>query len=538
MGEKGIGRLAIAAIGPQVLVLTRAARPNGLHPLVVSFIHWGLFEIPGIDLDSIEIPIEEMPNGELPDRSIIERLVNRIRSNVLELGKKVPRLDRDRIEKDFELAAISPRQIEQAVRDGPILGGTGYGTHFYVRPTSELLADDIDSKDEDTASPLEKMLLGFSNTMMPNRPSPAITAEFRDHHEDGTVDELIGGRTFFTPDEFASADHHIEGNFDEFGQFEGTVAIYRQLPHAHTIQWPRATGRRTECGPFSVKFAYLQGLLKDSRLPPEQWALLSRKLNRIGGLYVYRDGIRILPYGNSDYDFLNIERRRTKSASDWFFSYRRLFGAVEISQAKNPNLVEKAGREGFRANYAYRQFTNILENFCERLAIDFFRPISQFGDDFLTIRQDLNREAELLKRREQSTRARRKDLSDRLNRFFSDLEAGTRSKLADGIRAKIRSRVEAARAIEDPDRAAQLLLEIEAEARHSAAQLAENATIVRPRGVGLSKAQQSDWAAYVKNAEKIEREVVAPLRSDLDAIISETVAAEGYNLDRRRRVLV
>lgn len=48
-GEKGIGRLAIAAIGPQVLVLTRAIRPDGLKPLVVSLINWGLFEIPGID---------------------------------------------------------------------------------------------------------------------------------------------------------------------------------------------------------------------------------------------------------------------------------------------------------------------------------------------------------------------------------------------------------------------------------------------------------------------------------------------------------
>ncbi len=60
-------------------------------------------------------------------------------------------------------------------------------------------------------------------------------------------------------------------------------------------------------------------------MPPDEWARLSGKLNKIGGLYVYRDNIRILPYGNSDYDFLGIERRRTKSAQDWFLSYRRLF---------------------------------------------------------------------------------------------------------------------------------------------------------------------------------------------------------------------
>ena len=49
-GEKGIGRLAIAAIGPQVLVLTRAGRRAMRGKLVAAYIHWGLFELPGINL--------------------------------------------------------------------------------------------------------------------------------------------------------------------------------------------------------------------------------------------------------------------------------------------------------------------------------------------------------------------------------------------------------------------------------------------------------------------------------------------------------
>ena len=53
MGEKGIGRLAIAVIGRQVLALSRAIRDDGLHDLVAAFINWGLFEIPGIDIDMI-----------------------------------------------------------------------------------------------------------------------------------------------------------------------------------------------------------------------------------------------------------------------------------------------------------------------------------------------------------------------------------------------------------------------------------------------------------------------------------------------------
>src|SRR5436309_844111 len=49
LGEKGIGRLAIAVIGSQLLILTRAKREERLEDLVAAFIHWGLFEIPGVD---------------------------------------------------------------------------------------------------------------------------------------------------------------------------------------------------------------------------------------------------------------------------------------------------------------------------------------------------------------------------------------------------------------------------------------------------------------------------------------------------------
>ena len=57
MGEKGIGRLAISVIGSQVFVMTRARRDDGFHNLITAFINWGLYELPGVDLDSILIPI-------------------------------------------------------------------------------------------------------------------------------------------------------------------------------------------------------------------------------------------------------------------------------------------------------------------------------------------------------------------------------------------------------------------------------------------------------------------------------------------------
>ena len=130
---------------------------------------------------------------------------------------------------------------------------------------------------------------------------------------------------------------------------------------------------RTLCGPFRVNLAHLQGNARESRVPGAEHAALQQKLDRFGGIYVYRDGIRVLPYGNSDQDWLNIETRRNKGQAYYFFAYRRIFGAVEITQADNAALVEKAGREGFQTNKAYRQLRSILENFFIQLAADFFR---------------------------------------------------------------------------------------------------------------------------------------------------------------------
>jgi signal transduction histidine kinase len=537
MGEKGIGRLAIAAIGPQVLVMTRATRLDGLSPLVASFIHWGLFEVPGVDLNQIHIAVEEVPQGTLPDASLIRELVNQVRANILSLGSEIPAPFRAQLLADLELANLDPTEIDKRLT-GPSLRDHGYGTHFYIRPTSSVMADDIDGGGSSDASPVQKMLLGFSNTMMPGRPRQTITAEFRDHHEDGTTDELIAGNTFFTPDEFESADHHIEGDFDEYGQFSGRVTVYREAPRDHPIRWPQATGQRTECGPFRITFAYLQGLWKDTRLPEDDWAALGAKLDRIGGLYVYRNGIRILPYGRPDYDFVNIERRRTKSAGDWFFSYRRIFGAIEIDQTANKNLVEKAGREGFRENRAYRQFVSILENFFERLAIDFFREKSRYGDSFNANKEQLNREHELLKRREESTRARRKEFADKLGRYFTDLEHGVSSAMAQDIRQSLQARLAVIAGTLDGDPAARALLDLERETRERIGVLERANTIARPRSVGLTKSLQSDWVAYLKNADKMKNEVIVPLIADVDEMITTVAGSRTIALDRRRRLVM
>lgn len=68
-GQKGIGRLSVAYLGPTALVLSK--RSGG--PFVAALIDWRLFQNPYLALDDVQVPIEEFTDsGEL------SRVVNRL----------------------------------------------------------------------------------------------------------------------------------------------------------------------------------------------------------------------------------------------------------------------------------------------------------------------------------------------------------------------------------------------------------------------------------------------------------------------------
>ena len=532
MGEKGIGRLAIASIGPQVLIMTRARSPDGApSPLHVSLVHWGVNQLPDVDLSRIVIPTARHDGEGLPSADTIRALSARLGSSVEEMRSLSNTTDIDRILADIRSFDIDPA-LDFPGLGPPSLEHGGCGTHFLIRPTEETLVFDLTPPNDEEVSPVQKYLLGFSNTMMPDRPPPSITAVFNDHREDGTVVTPIGDDAFFTPGEFRSADHSIEGEFDRFGHFKGRISVYRQEPRDHEIAWRNATGAATRCGPFRITFAYLQGRVGESRLPPEEWSAMSTKLNRIGGLYVYRNGIRILPYGGPDQDFVGIERRRTKSAQDWFFSYRRMFGAVEITHEENSRLKEKAGREGFIRDGAYNDFVAILSSFFENLAIDFFRDSSRHGE-WSETKKRLTREAELIAKRNKSARAKIARFARDLDTFFGRLENGAFAADAISVETEISARI----ASLPPDRVAAgaAVLAMERDFHQKLAALDNGLTIAKPRGAGLSKAKAADWESYGQNASRIRSELLGPLRERVEAALGQVVAERDLPMDRRRR---
>jgi signal transduction histidine kinase len=533
LGEKGIGRLAIAVIGPQVLVMTRAHDPAD-SPLVCAFVSWTLFESPGLRLDEIDVPIVDLPPGELPDASAVQGLLDHSHSNVKELGETIGAGRRRQIERELrQFEALDPGILDAAL-EGPSLRDS-HGMQFLILPVDESLQANLEQpRDRFGASAMRKALVGFTNTMSPGG-GPIIESAFRDHKTRDAYDEIIGEGQFFSPEEFAEADHHVEGEFDEYGQFVGKVTVYGREAASHVVPWERATGRRTDCGPFAIHVAVVQGERTASRVPPEEWARLVAKLDQIGGLYVYRNGIRVLPYGGPDYDWVGIELRRTKSASYYYFSYRRIFGHVDIDSRRNAGLNEKAGREGFRENRAYRQFRDILSNFFVQVAADFFREGGVEAEAFHEVRDELERAEAIRRRREQQARARRTQFETSLADSSDAIASGEVSEAVDEILAALRKDLAAAAALRDPGEAATSFIETEARARAELAALRERFRVPAPRGFGLTRALRRDWQAYQAAWAEVELGTIEPGFEAIEKIVGSETAAHRIAVDRRRR---
>ena len=522
LGEKGIGRLAIAIIGPQVLVLSRAkidGKPSS--KTIAAYIHWGLFELPGLNLEDIAIPVREFRGGTLPSGDDIKEMVDEVASTLDQLA---PLSDRKRIREirtEMDAFAVDPLEYSEYLGE-PSLKGSRCGTHFYIIPADPIINDDIDNRQAiNKATGFEKNLIGFTNTMAPDSKRPPIICRFRDYRDEGSPEELIGERAFFTPDEFEKVDHHLSGRFDEYGQFRGQVGVYQMKPDDYVLNWSESDGRPTECGPFRLSFAYMQGQARDSLVPPAEHTRLRRKLDRYGGLYIYRDGIRVQPYGDSDYDWLDIERNRTLGASYYFYSYRRMFGVIELSQRKNGKLTEKAGREGFRENRAYRQLRSILMNFFLQTAGDFFRKGGEHADVHIEKRGELKRNEKI--RREQAKQAKQKRtvLRDALEAAFAGIDERKPEMEAESILSAVTHNVEEVLARNIPGQEkALVLIQSEKQARERLHEIRRNLTVTKPRGVGLSRSLTNEWDSYSAQMKRLDSEVFGPFEAEIETYIS------------------
>src|SRR5690606_18794543 len=401
-GEKGIGRLSVAYLGNPMLMLTKKIG----YPLQAVYFDWRLLENYNLFLDDIIIPIKSVEKIETLETSFSD-----LKKMFLSNFKKETDLDDKPIweGKQIELKSDIISETTNAVLEEPILNNissffdseNAHGTIFLVfNPINQII--ELSEKDEDKIEEgnfITSSLIGFTNPF--KETSINIETVFNIHNDSETYDLLTRQGNFFDKSDFELADVYIKGDFDGNGSFNGTIRIFdKTIDYTYTN--PRKKDKRSLYGNIPIELEYSQGEEKSSTLSEVQFDRISNKVKEYGGLYVFRDDFRVLPYGRENADFLNFELRRSKRAGTYYFSYRRMFGYLDLTRERNPDLKDKSSREGLINNAQYRAFTSDAINFFIALAQDFFatEPKQSLFRDKLNEIQDQNKALEADKARE------------------------------------------------------------------------------------------------------------------------------------------
>lgn len=93
------------------------------------------------------------------------------------------------------------------------------------------------------------------------------------------------------------------------------------------------------------------GSLKEVKKLHERWS----------GIRMYRDGLRVFPYGSEQDDWLGLDRKALMS-SGFLLNKIQFIGSVSISRLINPYLVDQTNREGLRENSEQQVMLRVVQN--------------------------------------------------------------------------------------------------------------------------------------------------------------------------------
>lgn len=100
----------------------------------------------------------------------------------------------------------------------------------------------------------------------------------------------------------------------------------------------------------------------DLKNPAEGLKKVEKDFLRETSVYLYRDNVRVYPYGEIGDDWLMLSKYRAEDRAGSYFSYNDLIGFVFITQGENPKLRDAADREGLmNINGTYDDFVAMIQ---------------------------------------------------------------------------------------------------------------------------------------------------------------------------------
>jgi signal transduction histidine kinase len=171
----------------------------------------------------------------------------------------------------------------------------------------------------------------------------AVIEGYVDIDHDGYC--MVTSHSLDLPDDIISVFHN-----KKYREEENTDSKYRRLNEVH----------------FKAYYFIYQREKYYTNISKIELSSIQKLANEQGGIRLYRNGFRVLPYGEQNDDWLNIDRRYyNESGTNAPFGNRNLFGFVEIIDPGGKLFEETASREGLIENDAYRELTDFLHKALE-----------------------------------------------------------------------------------------------------------------------------------------------------------------------------
>lgn len=377
LGEKGIGRLSVTYLGNHMLMITKKVH----QPYQLVFMNWKALENYEMYLDEVEIPTVEMLNLEEMNEKyhyLQSCYLDNFQSESWQKFQDLKNEILSELVKYKDVPEVIVKNIQNHFLE------KGHGTYFIIfDPISEIVdlekeqesnlkeeQEDILEQTKYVRSALSGLFNPFDEKLSDERKiilgdDIGKTPSFTIYTSDGNEHDFLQLKDFFSEEEFSSCEHWIDGIFDNDGCFFGKIKVFGNVE-----EYSYVSRKRPKCkiGNLRLKLAFWEGSKANTSMSEEKWRLYENKGKVFSGLYVYRDGFRVLPYGRTDFDFLEFEKNRSKSAGIYYFSHRKMFGFIGITKKENSKLIDKSGREGFVANDAYRAMKMLLMDFFKQIA--------------------------------------------------------------------------------------------------------------------------------------------------------------------------
>jgi hypothetical protein len=163
-------------------------------------------------------------------------------------------------------------------------------------------------------------------------------------------------------------DKQLKGQFVRLKNAKGQFEL-RDIKSTESKKEDEPTETRpVECGPLDLELRVwdrdeLGNVVQKIHSTIQE---IRRDLDAVAGINIYRDGFRVLPYGEPQDDWLRLDLRRVQNPT-LRLSNNQIYGIVHISADANPTLRDQSNREGLDENQSLQDLRDVMTQVLSRL---------------------------------------------------------------------------------------------------------------------------------------------------------------------------